>query len=41
MTPLAKPRQEVDSLGYRVRYVPHETVGEHVACYTRSTRAGP
>ena len=33
MTPLAKPRQEVDSLGYRVRYVPHETVGEHVACY--------
>ncbi len=33
MTPLPKPRQEVDSLVYRVRYVPHETIGEHVACY--------
>ena len=33
MTPLAKPRQEVDSLGYRVRYVPHETIRQRVACY--------
>ena len=33
MTPPAQPRQEIDSRGYRVRHVPHETVGEHVACY--------
>ena len=43
MTPLPKPIQEVDSLGYRVRYVPRETIGKHVACYpvtTSSTMAG-
>ena len=33
MTPPAQPRQEIDSLGYCVRYVPHDIVGEHVACY--------
>ena len=33
MTPLPKPIQEVDSLAYRVRYVPRETIGKHVACY--------
>ena len=33
MPPLPRTRQEVDSLGYLVRYVPHETIGEHVACY--------
>ena len=33
MPPSTGTRQEVASLGYRVRYVPDETVGEHVACY--------
>lgn len=26
-------RRKVASLGYRVRYVPHDVVGDHVACY--------
>ena len=33
MTPPTRVRQEIDALGYRVRYVPDETIGEHVACY--------
>ena len=33
MTPPSNARQEVNSLGYHVRYVPHETIGEQVACY--------
>ena len=39
-------RRKTASLGYRVRYVPHEVVGDHVACYHvvfegRTVRAGP
>ena len=33
MTPPGSARHEINSIGYRIRYVPHETIGEHVACY--------
>ena len=33
MAPLTVTRQEIASLGYVVRYVPHEVIGDHVACY--------
>ena len=39
-------RRQIASLGYRIRYVPHDVVGAHVACYHvvykgRTVRAGP
>ena len=33
MTSPHSVRRRVASYGYRVRYVPHDVVGEHVACY--------
>lgn len=33
MAASTRTRQEIASLGYSVRYVPHEVIGDHVACY--------
>ena len=46
MPGLADTRRKISSLGYRVRYVPDDVVGDHVACYHvvfegRTVRAGP
>ena len=33
VTTAATVREKIESLGYRIRYVPDELIGEHVACY--------
>ena len=33
MAPSSRAIQDIDALGYQVRYVSDETIGERVACY--------